>query len=100
MRLVGIYTNQKALREAGWASIEYLQRKIDLNLIILLRETRAVGDYVGVAGGGIPSDSVLRKAPFKPLVKEDDALPEILRQAHSRNIKVWLCAATYAEMLD
>ncbi len=90
-RLVGVYTGSAEILQKEWKTVEYLKDEIGLNLIIL---------GAGPAGDKwSPSPDVISKAPFKlPVSKEPDGLNKFLKQAHKRDLDVWICIALYAEM--
>jgi len=90
-RVVGVYTGSAEILQKGWEPIEHMRDVIGLNLLIL--GMGPAGDKWG------PSPEVAGIAPFKvqPAVGED-TLNDFIRQAHERDIDVWICLALYAEM--
>jgi len=90
-RVTGVYTSSAEILQTGWEAIERMKDIIDLNLVIL--GMGPAGDRWG------PSPEVAKMAPFKVQhAGKDDPLNDFIREAHRRNIDVWICIATYAEM--
>jgi len=90
-KVVGVYTGSTEIMQANWKTVEQMRDKIGLNLVIL--GMGPAGDIWG------PSPEVAAKAPFKvqPVGKED-RLNDFIREAHRRDIAVWICISCYAEM--
>lgn len=90
-RIVGVYTGSQEIMQANWKSVEVMKDKIGLNLIIL--GMGPAGDAWG------PSPEVASKAPFRVQpASKDDPLNEFIRDAHRRDVEVWICISCYAEM--
>jgi len=90
-RVVGVYTGSTEIMKTNWKAVEQMKDKIGLNLVIL--GMGPAGDIWG------PSPEVAAKAPFKvqPAGKEDH-LNDLIREAHRRDVEVWICISCYAEM--
>jgi len=90
-RVVGVYTGSADIMKTNWKTVEEMKDRIGLNLVIL--GMGPAGDVWG------PSPEVAERAPFKvqPAGKEDH-LNDFIREAHRREVEVWICISCYAEM--
>jgi len=100
-KVVGVYTTvapagQKS-QALDWKSIEMLQDKIGLNLIILgCPEAAHLAEIVPKAKSN--PEKLMNDKALQVSAEATETMKLVIKEAHSRNIKVWFVFGGFAEM--